>query len=163
MNNAQEFVASLTGQTITFKPIEKGKDRPVQTIHFKDIVDMPISTGGTVPAFNVVLIFAGKRGIIQTNRQISVARALEYVGQAASATEQYDEIVYVAPEPVVKAEKAPKAEKEVKPKKVSVKEQKRLDAEAAAQVAADAGEAIGEAGDDENFGDPFADEDGEAF
>lgn len=154
MNNAQEFVASLVGQTITFKPIEKGKDRPVQTIKFGEIVDMPISTGGTVPAFNVQLTFSGKRGIIQTARQISVARALEYVGQAASATEVYDEIVYVAPEPKVKAEKAPKEPKPVKEKKISAKEQKRLDAEAAQAAAEEAGENPG-TDDDENFGDPF--------
>ena len=84
MNNAQQFVASLVGFSFTFKPIEKGKDRPVQTINIEDFTEMPISSGGTVPAFNCTLTFAGKRGIIQTKRQISVARMLEYVGQAAS-------------------------------------------------------------------------------
>ena len=116
MNNAQAFVLSLVGTSITFKPIEKGKDRPVQTIHFGEMVDLPISSGGTVKAFKTTIIFNGKRGIIKRECEISVARALEYVAQAANATENYDEVIYVAPTPVEKPvkEKKAKAEKPVK-------------------------------------------------
>lgn len=149
MNNASKFVASLVGFSFTFKPVEKGKDRPVQTINIHELTDMPISSGGTVPAFNCTLTFAGKRGIIQTQRQISVARMLEYVGQAASETEVHEEVVYVAPPPKEKKEKAPKAEKPVKEKKVS----KKAQAAAEAQAEAEAAEAQGV----EDFpDDPFA-------
>ena len=151
MNNAQSFVQSLIGMAITFKPVEKGKDRPVQTIHFGEIVDMPISSGGTVPAFQVTLIFSGKRGIIKTERQISVARALEYVAQAAEQADQnYEEVVYVAPEPKEKPVKEKKV-KEPKPAKEKKKTKKQLaeEAEAAAEQAAE--EATADV-------DPFAEE-----
>lgn len=149
MNNASKFVAGLVGFSFTFKPIEKGKDRPVQTIVIHDITEMPISSGGTVPAFNCTLTFAGKRGTIQTKRQISVTRMLEYVGQAASETEVHEEVVYMAPPPKEKKEKAPKAEKPVKEKKVS---KKALAAQAAAEEAESA-----EAQGVEDFPeDPFA-------
>lgn len=131
MNNAQAFVQGLIGFKFTFKPIEKGKDRPVQTVEIHDLTDMPISSGGTVSAFNCTLTFAGKRGNIQTQRQISVARMLEYVGQAASDPEVYEEVVYTAPPPKEKKEKAPKAEKPVKPKKLSKKQLAAQEAEAA--------------------------------
>ena len=139
MNNAQNFVAGLVGLTFTFKPVEKGKDRPVQTINIHDLTDMPISSGGTVPAFNCTLTFAGKRGTIQTKRQISVARMLEYVGQAASETEVHEEVVYVAPPPKEKKEKAPKAEKPVKEKKKSKKQLAAEEAENLAEAAASEG------------------------
>ena len=144
MNNAQQFVASLVGFSFTFKPIEKGKDRPVQTINIEDLTEMPISSGGTVPAFNCTLTFAGKRGIIQTKRQISVTRMLEYVGQAASDPTEHEEVIYVAPPPKEKKEKAPKAEKPVKEKKLSKKQLAAQEAEAA------------QAADEDFPEDPFA-------
>lgn len=144
MNNAQAFVQGLVGFKFTFKPIEKGKDRPVQTVEIHDQCEMPISSGGTVPAFNCTLTFAGKRGNIQTKRQISVTRMLEYVGQAASDPTEHEEVIYVAPPPKEKKEKAPKAEKPVKEKKKSKKQLAAEEAEAA-QIA------------DEDFPeDPFA-------
>lgn len=139
MNNAQAFVQGLIGFKFTFKPIEKGKDRPVQTIHIHEQMEMPISSGGTVPAFNCTLTFAGKRGTIQTARQISVARMLEYVAQAASDPTDYEEVIYVAPPPKEKKEKAPKAEKPVKEKKLSKKQQAAQDAQAEAEAASNEG------------------------
>lgn len=134
MNNAQKFVSSLIGLTFTFKPVEKGKDRPVQTITIHEPVDMPISSGGTVPAFKCTLTFASKRGTIQTERQISVARMLEYLGQAASDPTEYEEVVYTAPAPKEKPVKEPKPEKAPKEKK---KTKKQLEAEAAAAAEAE--------------------------
>lgn len=139
MNNAQAFVASLVGFSFTFKPLEKGKDRPVQTIDIHELTDMPISSGGTVPAFNCTLTFAGKRGTIQTQRQISVARMLEYVAQAASDPTEYEPVIYVAPPPKEKAPKAPKAEKPVKEKKKSKKQLAAEEAEALAEAASNEG------------------------
>lgn len=150
MNNASKFVASLVGFSFTFKPIEKGKDRPVQTIDIHELTEMPISSGGTVPAFNCTLTFAGRRGVIQTKRQISVTRMLEYVGQAASETEVHEPVIYVAPPPKEVKEKAPKAEK---PAKVAKKSKKQLASEEA--EAAGAAE-VNEVEPDEDFGDPFA-------
>lgn len=152
MNNAQNFVQSLVGFSFTFKPIEKGKDRPVQTINIHEITDMPISSGGTVPAFNCTLTFAGKRGTIQTQRQISVARMLEYVGQAASDPTEHEEVIYVAPPPKEKKEKVVK-EKPVKAAKEAKKSKKQLAAEEAAAAAASE---VNEVEPDEDFGDPFA-------
>lgn len=152
MNNASKFVASLVGFSFTFKPVEKGKDRPVQTIKIHELTDMPISSGGTVPAFNCTLTFAGKRGTIQTARQISVARMLEYVAQAASDPTEHAEVIYVAPPPKEKKEKAPKAEKQVKEKKLSKKQLAAQEAQAAAEA-----EAIAAGATDEDFPeDPFA-------
>lgn len=139
MNNAQNFVAGLVGFSFTFKPVEKGKDRPVQTINIHESTDMQISSGGTVPAFNCTLTFAGKRGIIQTKRQISVARMLEYVGQAASETEVHEEVSYVAPLPKEVKVKAPKAEKPAKVAKVSKKQLAAQAAEAAEASASSKG------------------------
>lgn len=154
MNNAQKFVSGLVGFKFTFKPVEKGKDRPVQTIEIHEQTTMPISSGGEVPAFNCTLTFAGKRGCIQTQRQISVARMLEYVGQAASDPEEHEEVVYTPPAPKEKKEKAPKAEKPVKEKKLSKKQQ---EAEAAKQAAE--AEAVAAGATDEDFPeDPFADQ-----
>jgi hypothetical protein len=149
MNNAQNFVQSLVGFSFTFKPIEKGKDRPVQTINIHDTCDMPISSGGTVPGFNCTLTFAGKRGTIQTQRQISVARMLEYVGQAASDPTIHEEVIYVAPPPKEKKEKVVKE----KPVKEAKKTKKQLAAEEAAAAAASE---VNEVEPDEDFGDPFA-------
>ena len=168
MNNAQKFVGSLVGQSITFKPVEKGKDRPVQTILFGEQCELPISSGGTVPAFNVTLTFAGKRGVIQTQRQISTARALEYVAQAAEQADQnYEEVVYVAPEPKEKPVKEPKvkAEKVVK-EKAKTKKQLREEAEAAAlaeQEANGEGDGAGYDFQEEYPEDPFAEEAGDDF
>lgn len=153
MNTAQTIVASLVGQSITFVPQDKTRVRPITTIKFGEQCELPNPSGDPIPAFNVTLTFSGKRGVIQTSRVISVHRSLEYVAQAADQADQnHEEVVYVAPEPVVKEPKAPK-EAKVKEVKEKTKTKKQLKDEAAAAALEAAEEANVSAGDD-----PFAGE-----
>lgn len=84
MNNAKSFLfAHLQGLSITFKPVEKGKDRPVQTMKFGEF-----QQGQFGLEVDTTITYTTKNSSTPTTarRFLSIARALEYVAQAAEQT-----------------------------------------------------------------------------
>jgi hypothetical protein len=81
MNNAKNFVFNqLKGLSITFKPVEKGKDRPVQTMTFNDF-----TIGQWGLEVDTIIVYKTKNSSTTTTarRLLSLARVMEYVAQAA--------------------------------------------------------------------------------
>lgn len=81
MNNAKNFVLThLKGLSITFKPEEKGKDRPVQTMTFNDF-----QMGQFGLEVDTTITYTTKNSSTPTTarRLLSIARVMEYVAQAA--------------------------------------------------------------------------------
>lgn len=81
MNNAKNFVFNqFKGLSITFKPVEKGKDRPVQTMTFNDF-----QTGqfGLEVATTITYTTKNSANPTTVTRLLSLARVMEYVAQAA--------------------------------------------------------------------------------
>lgn len=81
MNNAKSFVLKgLKGLSITFKPVEKGKDRPVQTMTFNDF-----QTGQFGLEVDTTITYKTKNSQTPTTarRFLSLARVMEYIAQAA--------------------------------------------------------------------------------
>lgn len=81
MNNAKNFVFNqLKGLSITFKPVEKGKDRPVQTMTFNDF-----QTGQFGLEVETTITYTTKNSSNPTiaKRLLSLARVMEYIAQAA--------------------------------------------------------------------------------
>lgn len=81
MNNAKNFVLNqVKGLSITFKPIEKGKDRPVQTMTFGDF-----QIGQYGLEVDTTISYKTKNSQTTTTAQrfLSLARVMEYIAQAA--------------------------------------------------------------------------------
>ena len=80
MNNALNFINGLIGTSITFKPIEKGKDRPVNTITFNSL-----QKGQYGLEFMATFQYTTKGSTTPTTvtRILSVTRAMEYIAQAS--------------------------------------------------------------------------------
>ena len=90
MNNALSLIKiSLIGTSITFKPVEKGKDRPVQTMFFRDL-----TMGQYGLVIDTVISYKTKNSSTTTtvSRLLSLARVMEYVAQAAEQTYVDEEI-----------------------------------------------------------------------
>lgn len=89
MNNAKSFIQNhLKGLSITFKPIEKGKDRPVQTMTFTDF-----QQGQYGIEVYTTIKYTTRNSTTPTvaTRWLSLARVMEYVAQAAEQTYVDDE------------------------------------------------------------------------
>lgn len=81
MNNAKNFVFNqLKGLSITFKPVEKGKDRPVQTMTFNDF---QVGQFGLEVATTITYTTKNSANPTTATRLLSLARVMEYVAQAA--------------------------------------------------------------------------------
>jgi hypothetical protein len=81
MNNAKNFVLNqLKGLSITFKPVEKGKDRPVQTMTFNEFT---IGQFGLEVDTTIVYTTKNSQNPTTARRLLSLARVMEYVAQAA--------------------------------------------------------------------------------
>lgn len=81
MNNAKSFIFNqLKGLSITFKPVEKGKDRPVQTMTFNDFT---IGQFGLEVETTITYTTKNSSNPTTAKRLLSLARVMEYVAQAA--------------------------------------------------------------------------------
>ena len=81
MNNAKSFIFNqLKGLSITFKPVEKGKDRPVQTMTFNDF---NVGQFGLEVETTIVYTTKNSSNPTTARRLLSLARVMEYVAQAA--------------------------------------------------------------------------------
>lgn len=81
MNNAKNFVFNqLKGLSITFKPVEKGKDRPVQTMTFNDFT---VGQFGLEVETTIVYTTKNSANPTTAKRLLSLARVMEYIAQAA--------------------------------------------------------------------------------
>lgn len=81
MNNAKNFVLNqVKGLSITFKPVEKGKDRPVQTMTFGEF-----QVGQYGLEVDTTISYKTKNSQTTTTarRFLSLARVMEYIAQAA--------------------------------------------------------------------------------
>ena len=95
MNNTFEFLQTqLIGLTITFKPIEKGKDRPVNTMTFLDF-----HTGQYGLEVNTRISYTVKGATVPTTvtRMLSLFRVMEYIAQAAEQTATPNQDIVVTP------------------------------------------------------------------
>lgn len=81
MNNAKSFVLNqVKGLSITFKPLEKGKDRPVQTMTFGEF---QIGQYGLEVDTTISYKTKNSQTTTTARRFLSLARVMEYIAQAA--------------------------------------------------------------------------------
>lgn len=117
MNNAQVFLYThLKGLSITFKPIEKGKDRPVQTMTFNEF---HIGQFGLEVETSIAYKTKNSDKVTTATRLLSIARVMEYVAQAAQQT--YEDAVVETVATEVATDEAPEEVLE------SVKEERVVD------------------------------------
>ena len=84
MNNAKNFVFNqLKGLSITFKPVEKGKDRPVQTMTFHDFT---IGQYGLEVDTTIAYKTKNSSTVTTARRLLSLTRVMDYIAQAAEQT-----------------------------------------------------------------------------
>lgn len=94
MNNAKNFIfTQLKGLSITFKPVEKGKDRPVQTMTFTEFQNGQL---GLEVLTTIKYTTKNSANPTTATRWLSLARVMEYVAQAAEQSYVDDEQLPIA-------------------------------------------------------------------
>ena len=94
MNNAKNFIfTQLKGLSITFKPVEKGKDRPVQTMIFNAFQQ---GQWGLEVLTTIRYTTKNSSNPTVAMRWLSLARVMEYVAQAAEQSYVDDEQLPIA-------------------------------------------------------------------